>query len=182
MSEELAQSGLTMQLTLCWSINTTSCDCLVKLFCPLKVSKDSVGSVGMSTSPQLVKQVQKQIVQCDVKHTVKSEAGSCRIITSGWCLHEHISTSSQVDKAHGFECLEYAIGAALCTLQWSGMQQHSYNAHLVFKVAVPHGHICTELNLLQNVQWYETCSCRGLFSHMPVQKRHQIEETNRISE
>lgn len=31
-------------------------------------------------------------------------------------------------------------------------QQGSYNAHLVFKVSVPHGHICTELNLLQNVQ------------------------------
>lgn len=31
-------------------------------------------------------------------------------------------------------------------------QQHIYNAHLVFKVFVPHGHICTELNLLQNVQ------------------------------
>lgn len=123
---------------------------------------------------------QQQIVQ-----RVKEETGSWGIIMSGWCLHEPISTSSQVKKAHsshGFQCSEYAISTALSALQWSELQQHSYNAHLVFKVFVPHGHICTELNLLQNVQWYETCSCRASSLWCRCRKKASDREINRISE
>lgn len=154
----------------------------MKLFYPSSIKNKSVSSVRINKFLQLVKQAQINNKLCNVmlgKPTVKWETGSCGIIMSGWCLHEHISTSSQVNKAHsshGFECFEYTISTVLSTLQRSQMQQHSYNAHLVFKAFVPHGHICTELNLLQNVQWYETCSCRASTLIHHCRKRHQIEK------
>lgn len=56
---------------------------------------------------------QQQIVQCDIRQTVTEETGSCGIITSGWCLHEHISESSQVNKAHSSHAVFFSPSLSL---------------------------------------------------------------------
>lgn len=120
MSQELAQSGLTMQLMLCWSLSTTSCERLLKLLSPFKCLKSPTAAMLL----WLVRRVQGQIVQCNVKQTVKEEAGSCRIIRSGQCRHEHISTTSQVDKTHDTHTA--ANGASHTTVKWNVTTQLWY--------------------------------------------------------